>query len=214
MKTLGLMALCGVLLLPAATAMGGQPVMGIVTINMGTMTTEGLSHTLSVMPGDSFDILVYLTSPSVTDLLAGQFHMNIAGWPNDPADYFTLTGVNFVDPWSNDPIDLVLPSLPENLNAGNLHTSGLMGSMMGNGIPSANADFAILSMLVSPSAQPGSFAFTGVNGSFADLDLLEDILGVTGQTLYVTVLPEPSMMGLMLIGFAILRAGRSRRMRA
>ncbi len=209
MKSLRVALMCCALMLPVTAAMGSIG----VPIDVGVMTPDGMVYSIDVLPGDTFDVLVSLGGSDLLSLIAGQMNLQAIAQPDDPAGIFTLTAITFAGPWSNDPEEILVPGLPQTLDAGNGLTSDVIASMFGSDFPLASGNFAVISMSVSPLAATGMYALGASDGTFTDLDAYE-IPGIPGLSLAVNVIPEPGVMGLMLVGTAILlQAGRRRRSR-
>ncbi len=167
-----------------------------------------------LLPFDSstFNVTIQLqTDEPLTALLLKL--QDITAEPH-PSSYFTINSVTFAFPedeeyqWHQptgpgDPL-VDLPSLPQELNAGNSYTSGAIGDVpeaLQTGIGTFN--FATLNITLSNPVVGQEFYLNLADIAYGDADGFEQV-GSAGTSFHVTVVPAPGATVLGMIGLGMV----------
>lgn len=179
------------------------PAWGNVTVTISDADGDPCSATVS--PASSLSILIQLDAEE--SLTAGQMRV-LAGDP----DVFTLNSILYDGLlWSNDPADLFDPT-PESLNAGNLNTSSVIGTLalnLSQGTGIGTLPFAAIQVLISAEAAPGTYTLNITDAVFGDTSF-DDVPGIAGTPYQINVIPEPAGLVLTLAVPSLLLRRRRR----
>jgi len=203
--TIGMVAL-GVALLAVSTAHAS------LTATIVNPLCNNSSSLLLASTASSFNVTIQLQTDEPLTALLLKLQDVTSG--EHPSSYFTINSVTFAFPaeeeyqWHQptgpeDPL-VELPSLPQELNAGNSYTSGAIGDVpeaIQTGI--GTFDFATLNISLSNPVIGQEFYLNLADIAYGDSDGFEQA-GSAGANFHVTVVPAPGATVLGMIGLGMV----------